>query len=613
MSEASTQKLLVAMTCALAVALVLIGYGRQRDRSIDRLPLKLSTSAARPASPIASLTRPAASQRIPAIANQSSAQWQSLPETARTHPNSNSAPAREPRARSSFYNQQRPINNYFSESAALESRPPSRSTARHPAAQEIDNHNRRLQQRTVRAAPQPANQQALQTRQSPQFHDFGNVGQAVATRAIPHQDSNVRQAIVESPAPEPDLFTVQKRLARKEASPPAKRVVNPWLLNEFVDPNAIEQTEVTAAPTAPTQEVPQVSQHDIAATIPVPAASPAKMDRRVRKANWTEIEATPKIDPLTNFSPLQQPTLLERRATPQVESAAREQIQYGQSLARRRAYFASREEFIRALLLIASSYNSESNSTAHPERLAQGLIAVDELSDFENVSGSLLQQKILSHKSRLIGPQDIATTSLMQAKGLYSNFAQNQIVQAIGSSQAGSEALHALGKLELMVPEADRNQIKSLVFYRAAIRINPSNAACTNDLGVLLFKMGRLEEAESALIAALKSTQSQLSWNNLALVHRQRAENSTSAEERNRQLSLANLASRQAEKLMAGNQQPATDGLNHNDWATPNEFQNNAAFPNVVIQQPASRSTKDTPTPGDSKSATLKQKLKDWF
>ena len=152
--------------------------------------------------------------------------------------------------------------------------------------------------------------------------------------------------------------------------------------------------------------------------------------------------------------------------THKLNPPAREQIQYGQSLARRRAYFAAREEFIRALLLVASSYNSESNSTAHPERLAQGLIAIDELGDFENASGSLTQQKILTHKSRLIAPQDLATVSSMQALGLYGNFAQSQIQQAIGSSAAGSEALHALGKLESMVPMPAGIKSKSLFCIR---------------------------------------------------------------------------------------------------------------------------------------------------
>ena len=262
-----------------------------------------------------------------------------------------------------------------------------------------------------------------------------------------------------------------------------------------------------------------------------------------------------------------------------------------------------------------ASYNSESNSTAHPERLAQGLIAIDELEDFENVSGSLLQQRILAHKSQLITPQDLTTASPMQAMGVYSNFAQGQLQQAIGLSPAGSEALHALGKLESMIPGADSNQIKKLILYRAAINIDPSNAVCANDLGVLLFNMGQLEEAEKALIAAVSLKQSELGWNNLAFVHRQRAASARSGEERDRQLSLAKLAAQQAAKfaIHSGNSQPVSDRSDSNQWATPNEFQDNAAFPNVVIQHADSGSPQNTSKSGVGRPATLKQKLKDWF
>ena len=481
-------------------------------------------------------------------------------------------------------------------------------TPRHPAAQKLAQHNHQSQQRPQRPTPQSTRQQS-QHRPATQFHDFGNVGQAVAIQPISKQTPSIRRAVVESQVPQMDLFTVPKQPRRDEAATPSVSVLKTQPENQFGETEATDQTALNSP-------LPQQTKHsETAAKVSDPESSPARIDRRVRKANWAEIEAKPSIDRTTKFQPLQQETLPPRRVNPQVESAAREQIQYGQSLARRRAYFAAREEFIRALLLIASSYNTEANSTAHPERLAQGLVAIDELGDLTRANGSALQQKILSHQSQLIAPQDLATTSPMQAAAVYSNFAQSQIMQAIGSSAAGSEALHALGKLEAMVPKADRNQIKTLVFYRAAVQINPSNAVCANDLGVLLFNMGRLEESEKTLIAALKLTQSQLGWNNLAFVHRQRAANASSNEERTHQLALANLAAQQAEKFAvhSRNSQSSSDGLNNSQWATPNEFQNNAAFPNTVIQHAETRSVENAPKPGASKPATFKQKMKDWF
>lgn len=607
MSETSTQKLLVTMACVLGVAVVLVGYGRQRDRGFERLPLA-SPAAARPTTSTTSPKQPTTNQRAFLRTSPSSTQWQAVPD--RTIANANSAPVRALPAHDSYYAKQGSIKDYFTPSAALD----SQTSTRHPSAQKIAQRNQSLQQRTRRAFPQSTNQPVTQTRSRPttQFHDFGNVGQAAATRPISTQNSSVGHAVAESPIPEPDSFTVHNRFFRNEASPQTVSFPKTPSTNQLEKIKTAEP-EVVAKPLP--RQLPQARQGDIAAKIPASEAAPVRFDRGVRKANWTEIEATPKVDPVTNFRPLQQPTLLGRRANPQVEARAREQIQYGQSLARRRAYFAAREEFIRALLLIASSYNAESNSTAHPERLAQGLIAIDELGDFTTANGALLQQKILTHTSRLLTPPDIAAIQPMQAIGLYSNFSENQIAQAIGFSPAGSEALHALGKLESMVPEADRNQVKTFVFYRAAIKVNPSNTVCANDLGVLLFNMGRLEESESALRAAIGSSQSQLSWNNLAMVHSQRAAHANSQEERDRQLSLARLAAQQSEKFAVHpeNGQPNRDGLNSTQWATPNEFQNNAAFPNAAIQHSDNRGPANTSKLGPSRSATLKQKMKDWF
>ena len=612
MSEASTQKLLVTMICAFAVVMVLVGYGKQRAQRLERLTPETSpTVAARPALPITNHDQANAIHRVPSKTNQPPAQWQSSPKTATTPSNTNFAPPRELPARDSFYRQQSSVQNHLSPSAALASREPSRAIARSPSAQKLDQRSYQSQQQTNSAPLQPAKQNGQQTRPSIQIHDFGNVEQAVATQPISKQTSSVEQAVAESPIPERDMFTDKEHLARdtipQPTTPPRRGQVN----NPFFQPETAKHSVLTSP--LP-EQIPQAVQSSIGTKVPTSEA-PARMDRRVRKANWTEIEAAPRVDLTTNFRPLQQPTLPRRSVNSQVESAAREKILYGQSLGRRRAHFAARDEFIQALLLIANSYNAESNSTAHPERLAQGLVAIDELSDFTTATGLMLQQKIFSHKSHLLAPQDIATTSPMQAMGLYSDFAQSQIVQAIGSSAAGSEALHALGKLETMVSEAERNQIKALVFYRAAIEIDPSNIVCANDLGVLLFNMGRLQESENALTSALRSTQSELTWNNLASVHRQRAANANSEEQRKRQLSLANLAAQRATKfaMQSSNDQPSNGGLNRNQWATPNEFQNNAAFPNVVVQHANSGSPENTLKPNVGKSATLLQKMKDWF
>ena len=122
--------------------------------------------------------------------------------------------------------------------------------------------------------------------------------------------------------------------------------------------------------------------------------------------------------------------------------------------------------------------------------------------------------------------------------------------------------------------------------------------------------MGRLQEAEYALKTSLNSAQTQLTWKNLALVHNQLAATASTNDERNRQLSLGNSAAQQAERFAnATTNNQSSDG----QWATATDFQNNAAFPNAVLQNASNRPASSTPQSGVSNSAKLKQKLKEWF
>jgi len=169
--------------------------------------------------------------------------------------------------------------------------------------------------------------------------------------------------------------------------------------------------------------------------------------------------------------------------------------------------------------------------------------------------------------------------------------------------------------LESIVPEtngqqARTSQAKALVFFRSAININPANAVCANDLGVLLFNMGRLQEAENALKASLGSSQSQLVWNNLALVHRQRAATAISAEQRNQQLWLADVATKEAQEYVID---PQNNRIADSQWATASEFQNNAAFPDTVVQHASDPLSENAPSQGTNKPASIMQKVKGWF
>ena len=316
----------------------------------------------------------------------------------------------------------------------------------------------------------------------------------------------------------------------------------------------------------------------------------------------------------------QEPALPRLRVTPQVEARAHEHINYGESLARRNSYLAAREEFTLALLLIARSHKTPSDPDIYSKRLGQGLTALDEAADFvdQNHQWSqqgVLQQKVLSHRTKLISPDEIGNSSRTKALDLYCGFAQSQIELAIGYSAAGSKALYTLGKIETRSSANNRRddwtgQARALVFFRAAMSCNPANAACANDLGVLLHDMGRLNEAEQVLKVSLASSPTRSAWANLAAVHSQLAVNARDVQERDRQLYLAKLAAMRAQQSADGG---TGNGVVGQQWATMNEFHNNAAFPNITTQR-APRSRQQTSSQRDVPTAkTLLQKVKGWY
>jgi len=347
---------------------------------------------------------------------------------------------------------------------------------------------------------------------------------------------------------------------------------------------------------------------------------PVRVDKQVRKANWAEIEplvgqiAAESLAPVVN--PMNQPVLPRLRADSQVETRAQKHIEYGDSLARRRSFYAVREEFVLALLLVSSSHKTGSDSDVYANRLAQALTAMDEVGDFAAIrnGGELLRLKALSHKTQLLRGQNSVAASPKKAMELYFGFAQSQLQQAVGYSVAGSQALHALGKLETMASVSSQktfaSQTKALVFFRSALDANPNNALCGNDLGVLLFDMGRLDEAEIMLKSSFQVAPSHGVLMNIAALHRQRAEGAMTAEQRQRQVWLASVAEKEAQKYQSN---PRDRGLADSQWATASEFQENAAVAASPLQRNTGNAGIAKPhVPVRARSGSLIDKVKGW-
>ena len=484
-----------------------------------------------------------------------------------------------------------------------------------------------------RAMPQPAS--AIAVRQLPIANENSTSDPMAATSSLDRQEFSRRESSAVSQDPKNSENILKEHCSTDRSKHVKNRYVGPE--GELTLASRVRALELDlakgnskVAPSQSGQSLPSVKQASYEAKTSdsdwlVLPHQLNESDEKVMSVldSATQMDEVPQnMLPSNGVAglPIHQPILKRLRVNPQVERRAGEHIEYGESLARRNSYLAASEEFTLALLLIAQSHKTRSNPDAYSDRLAQGFTALDEAADFVGhkrdwSQQDLLQQKVFSHKTKLISPDDIGNISRTKALDHYCGFAQSQIEQAIGHTAAGSAALFMLGKIETRSAGKKRRgdwtqQARALVFFRAAMSCNPANAACANELGVLLHDMGRLQVAEQVLKASIASSPTRSAWGNLAAVHDQLAANAQVVEERDRQLHLSRLAAMRAQQ--AGSN--IANGLNaSNQWATLSEFHNNAAFPNVTTQ-PLSQTRQQASNQKKSSAAeTLLKKVRGWY
>ena len=198
----------------------------------------------------------------------------------------------------------------------------------------------------------------------------------------------------------------------------------------------------------------EATQDEIQPTLDPHVAQDSKM---VRKVNWEAIE--PESNLLTTKS---QPThvsgLVRQTSPPEIELRAFGATSQGKALATRGAYFAAKEEFINALMMIAESNDRVFSNRAYTSSLTSGLTALKESEDFATTPqrrdhSRNLKLVLASHETKVIDPNHVDGLSFSKASEIYCQFAQVQIEQAIGQSDAGSSALFYLSRLLSAAPE----------------------------------------------------------------------------------------------------------------------------------------------------------------
>jgi hypothetical protein len=200
-------------------------------------------------------------------------------------------------------------------------------------------------------------------------------------------------------------------------------------------------------------------------------------------------------------------------------------VQRGFGLAQRGAMYAARTEFVQVLRRVAQSRDAAADTNKHSRALAAGLRALDEAEDFVP-NGVQLEAELdvrttaSSHRTKVL-PAEPEEVSPMEAVALYHGYAQDQLQRAIAGEQAGSMALHGLGTIYGRLAQRNDDDVQftrsAMTMYSAALAACPNNHLAANELGVLVCRSGRAEEAATLFMQTINFAPSAMAYHNLAI------------------------------------------------------------------------------------------------
>jgi hypothetical protein len=164
-------------------------------------------------------------------------------------------------------------------------------------------------------------------------------------------------------------------------------------------------------------------------------------------------------------------------------------------------------------------------------------MALDEADDFMPAGGITPSVELTSiaatHQTPMLKFGKPRYTLPHEAVALYHRFAQQKLGAAVAGEQAGSMALHGLGKIHARWAEIENEPLSdtrhSMTMYRAALVAHPRNHLAANELGVLLARAGRYEQAAVALEWAANLAGTATIYRNLAIVQNNRGEKALAA------------------------------------------------------------------------------------
>ena len=286
-------------------------------------------------------------------------------------------------------------------------------------------------------------------------------------------------------------------------------------------------------------------------------------------------------------------------------------IEYGKTLSRRGAAFSARQEFLAALQIISVANDNATGSNRHSLSLRKAMLIIREAADFSVASPEQQIQMdvanvVDSHRSKVISKEQAADMTPVQAMNRYFATAQNHLDIAGGRNVVSAEVFFCMGKLHTLLNRTKKvlnpfDTAQSVVYHQAALLSDANHHRSANELGVLLARNGRLDQAKLLFERSLLSNPAPQAWKNLAKTHQRLGE-----------IDYANRAQNEFTLLASQGISTATDGI---QWKAINQFNADAPVEfnrERIASKPAPPVTEKTATE-KSPPKTISERLKNMF
>lgn len=216
-------------------------------------------------------------------------------------------------------------------------------------------------------------------------------------------------------------------------------------------------------------------------------------------------ETQPAIDPRS---------LLRIQLPAEVVARTQSMLKDATTLANRGAHYAAREQFEKIMRVTCQALDAQVGRPVHTRGLARGLRAIEEAEDF-GLNGDSPESDlhlggfIAGHSTPVlknVPSSEITTILAMQA---YYRYAVEQLSIAGNNEPISGKALFSLGRIESMLSSKNGQLAgggpKALAFYHASLAVHPTNGRAANELGVMLARRGRLQDARNVLQQAART------------------------------------------------------------------------------------------------------------